>query len=60
MKEFLSRNQVPFEERGVTTNRQYYHELVDELGFTSVPVTLVDGEPVLGYDRARLEDLLNL
>lgn len=60
MKEFLSRNGIEFEERVVTQSRQYYTELVEDLGFTAVPVTVVDGTPVLGFDRQRLAELLGL
>jgi hypothetical protein len=28
------------------------------LGFRSTPVTVIDGEAVVGFDRARLEALL--
>lgn len=39
-------------------DRKYYHEVVDDLGLRSVPVTLVDGQVVVGFDRAKLEELL--
>ena len=32
-------------------------ELVD-IGLMTTPVTVVDGEVVVGFDRGRLEDLL--
>jgi len=34
-------------------------ELVDR-GFRATPVTLIDGEAVVGFDRAKLEQLLGL
>lgn len=33
------------------------HEL-EELGVLSTPVTVIDGEVVVGFDRARLDELL--
>jgi hypothetical protein len=34
-------------------------ELLD-LGYRATPVTLVDGEAVVGFDRGRIERLLGL
>jgi hypothetical protein len=34
-------------------------ELIDH-GFQSTPVTLIDGEAVIGFDRDRLDQLLGL
>ena len=30
------------------------------MGFRSTPVTIIDGEAVVGFDRAKLEKLLGL
>ncbi len=34
-------------------------ELLDK-GFRATPVTLIDGQAVVGFDRAKLEQLLGL
>lgn len=31
-----------------------------KLGFKATPVTIIDGETVVGFDRAKLEKLLGL
>ncbi len=31
---------------------------LEKLGYMTTPVTLVDGETVVGFDRAQLEELL--
>lgn len=57
VKEFLSQNKTEFTERNVATDEAALGEL-EKLGYMSTPVTVVDGEVVLGFDRARLEKLL--
>jgi hypothetical protein len=34
------------------------HRLVRLTGQMSIPVTVIDGEVVVGFDRARIEELL--
>ena len=58
MKEFLSQRDVSFEEIDVSRNPQAAAEMVRLSGQRGVPVTVVDGEAVVGYDRRRLEQLL--
>ncbi len=36
----------------------YFRELTEDLGYNAVPVTVVGGEVVLGFDRGKLESLL--
>ena len=56
-KEFLSQKQVEFTERNIAADPAALAEL-EKLGYMTTPVTLVDGEVVVGFDRARLERLL--
>ena len=57
MKEFLSQKQVEFSDRNIAADPVALAEL-EQLGYMTTPVTLVDGEVVVGFDRARLERLL--
>ena len=57
MKEFLSRAGVAFVERNVEEDPSAYDELV-HLGWRTVPLTLINGMPIKGYDVAALEDAL--
>ncbi|MFY9583199.1 MAG: glutaredoxin family protein [Candidatus Acidiferrales bacterium] len=59
MKEFLSQNGVEFTERNVAADQAALAEL-ENLGYMTTPVTLVDGEAVVGFDRAKLEQLLGI
>lgn len=57
MKEFLSQKKVEFTERDITRDEAALAEL-ETLGLMTTPVTLVDGEVVVGFDRKKLEQLL--
>lgn len=53
MKEFLSREGVPFTARNVDEDDAAYDELI-ALGMRTVPVTAFGGETVKGFDVSAL------
>jgi glutaredoxin len=57
VKEFLSQKGVQFIEREVTKDRDALNEL-KKMGIMTTPVTVINGEKVIGYDIERLEQLL--
>lgn len=57
MKEFLHQKGVPFVEKDVSQDEAALNELLEK-GFAATPVTMIDGEAVVGFNRARLEQLL--
>jgi glutaredoxin 3 len=57
VKEFLSQNKIDFVDRDVATDEAALVEL-ERLGFMTTPVTVVDGNVVVGFDRDKLEKLL--
>jgi glutaredoxin len=57
VKEFLSRAGHPFEAKNVEEDDQAYDELM-ALGVRSVPVTVIDGTVITGFDQARLRAAL--
>ena len=58
VKEFLSQKGISFQERDVSINQSYAQELVKGTGQMGVPVTVINGQTVIGFDRGRLEQLL--
>jgi len=58
VKEFLSRQGVPFVEKNVAADRQAAMEMVRLSGQQGVPVITVDGQVVVGFDQPRLRQLL--
>lgn len=57
VKEFLSQRGVKYEERDVSANAVYAQELRNS-GQMGVPVTVIDNQMVIGFDRAGLERLI--
>ncbi len=58
-KEFLSQHNLGFIERDVASDPAAFAEL-ERLGYLTTSVILIDGEVVVGFDRARLETLLGV
>ncbi len=58
VKEFLSQKGVQFTERNIAKDPGAVNEL-RKMGFMTIPVTLIDGEAVIGFDQQKLEQLLN-
>jgi S1-C subfamily serine protease len=59
VKEFLSQRRISYKERDVSSNPSYAQELVQSTGQMGVPVTVINRQIVIGFDRLRLEQLLN-
>ena len=57
VKEFLSQQNIDFIDRDITADDAALAEL-ERLGYMTTPVTLIDGEAVVGFDRPKLEKLL--
>jgi hypothetical protein len=57
--EFLSQKAVSFVEKNVRADKAALKELLDQ-GFQSTPVTIIDGEAVVGFDQDRISQLLGL
>ena len=59
VKEFLSQKGVSYKEIDVSFDQNAARELVNKTGQMGVPVTVIDGQTVVGFDRAQLEQVLN-
>ena len=57
VKEFLSQKGIGFTDRDVSADEEALTEL-EKLGYMTTPVTVIDGDVVVGFDRERLEQLL--
>jgi S1-C subfamily serine protease len=58
LKEFLSQKGVDFKEYDISDNPVAASELARRSGQMGVPVTFIDSEMVIGFDRPRLEQAL--
>jgi hypothetical protein len=59
VEEFLTQHGIPFQARNVAEDPGAMAEL-ERMGVASTPVTVIDGEVVVGFDRKRLAALLGL
>ncbi len=57
VKGFLSRKKIPFIDRNIAADEAALSEL-EKLGYMTTPVTVIDGEVVVGFDQPKLERLL--
>lgn len=53
VKQFLTRMGVPFQAKDVRRDPQAREEFM-RMGFRGTPVTLIDGQAIVGFDQARL------
>jgi len=58
VKEFLLQKGIGFREKDVSIDQLAAQELVSRTGQMGVPVTVIDNETIIGFDRARLESVL--
>nr|WP_293394925.1 glutaredoxin family protein [Peptoclostridium sp.] len=56
-KEYFNENGIAFDERNVTRDVEAKKELM-KMGYMSVPVIIIDGETVVGFDKQKIESLL--
>ena len=54
MQEFLAQRGIPYVEKDISQDEAAFNELT-EMGYFSTPVTLIDGEAIVGFDRTKLE-----
>ena len=57
-KEYLSSKGVAYKSFDVSQDRAALEEMVKTTGQMGVPVIMVDGEAVVGFDKERLDSLL--
>ena len=60
VKEFPSRQNVPFIEKDISKDQAVFKELTEDLGLMTTPVILVNGETLVGFDQTKLQELHGL
>ena len=58
-KEYFKNNGIDFIEYNISSIKEYKCELIKK-GYLSVPVIVVDGQDILGFDLKRIKQLLNI
>ncbi len=58
LKEFLSQKGIRFRDYDVSRDPAAAQQLMTRTAQMAVPVTLIDGQTIIGFDRGRLEQAL--
>lgn len=60
LKRFLEEKGIEFESIDVSADLEAQNMMIEKTKQATVPVTEIDGEFVIGFDRKRLCELLNI
>ncbi len=59
-KEFFKENGVSYTEYDVLSNLEKRQEMVEKSGGLGVPVIVINGEVIVGFDQGRIMSLLGI
>ncbi|MBI2610207.1 glutaredoxin family protein [Candidatus Giovannonibacteria bacterium] len=59
-KDFFAKNNIEYKELNVASDVKARDEMIQKSGQLGVPVTIIDGQIVVGFDQERLSELLDL
>lgn len=60
LKDYLKKHNIEFQEVDVAKDVEARREMIEKSGQMGVPVTEIDGQIVVGFDKARIAELLNI
>lgn len=60
VKNFLADHNVTYEEKDVAADKEARQEMLSLTGHTAVPALKIGDDVVVGFDRARISELLGL
>lgn len=60
LKEYFKSKDIKFEEIDVSQNEKELEKMVAISGQMGVPVVNIEGNVVIGFDRERIDEILNL
>ncbi len=58
-KEYFEEEGIEFTDYDVSKDREKAKEMIDKTGQQGVPVIEIDGETLVGFDKERIESLLD-
>ncbi len=59
-KEFFKEHNIQYEEKNVATDAVARDEMVQKSGQLGVPVIVIDGNIIVGFDQPKLSELLGV
>lgn len=60
LKQFLEQNNIVFQNIDVSSDHQAADEMVKKTGQMGVPVTDIDGQIIIGFDKERIKSTLGI
>ena len=60
LKDYLKEKKIEFEDINVAADTQAANEMIEKTGQMGVPVTDIDGQIVIGFDKEKIKKLLNI
>ena len=59
-KEFLEENRIEFENINVSDDEEAAQEMIEKSGQMGVPVIVIGDEVIVGFDKYKIMEVLNL
>jgi len=60
LKGYFKKNKIEFQEIDVSKDEKDLQEMIKKSGQMGVPVVEIDGEIITGFDKEKIDKLLNL
>lgn len=60
VKQHLKKHEIRFKEIDITKDEKAARDMVRRTGQQGVPVTLIDNRPIVGFDKEKMNRLLNI
>ncbi len=60
LKRYLREHKVKFKDIDVSKDQKAAQDMVRRTGQMGVPVTLINNQPIIGFDRNKINYLLNI
>lgn len=60
VKDYLKQHNIKFEEKNVQEDQEAAHEMVEKSGQMGVPVIDIDGKIIVGFDKEKIDEALNI
>ena len=59
-KGYLKEKNIEFEDIDVSASQEKAQEMIEKSGQMSVPVIFADGKMIIGFDREKIDEALNI
>lgn len=60
LKDYLKKNKINFKDIDVSRNQAGARDMVRRTGQQGVPVTLINNRPIVGFNKNKIDKLLNI